>query len=138
MMNVDARDIKSAADVKPVGRTDYALITEEEDLAACKRIDPTGCGTTDLSIALPKCPSVLEWIGVGNVVIEKNARVLHFPEKREPVLGLNSDFHAQAVQHIKVACVREAGTQRALQAITILAANVKPARQDLVEFGNGK
>src|SRR5882762_1523953 len=86
----------------------------------------------------PKSPTVLEWIGVGNVVIEKNARVLHFPEKREPVLGLNSDFQAQAVQHIKVACIREAGTQRALQAITVLAAKVKPARQDLVEFGNGK
>ena len=41
MMNVDARDIKSATDVNPVGRSDYSLVTKEEDLATCKRIDPT-------------------------------------------------------------------------------------------------
>jgi len=40
MMKVDARNIKSAANIEPVGRTDYALVAKEEDLAPCKRIGP--------------------------------------------------------------------------------------------------
>jgi len=40
MMKVDTRNIKSAANIEPVGRTDYTLVAEGEDLAACKRIGP--------------------------------------------------------------------------------------------------
>jgi len=79
MMKVDARNIKSAADVEPVGRTDYALIAKEEDLAPCKCIGPTRCRTTDLNVPLPKGPTVLERVSIGDVVIEKDASVLHFP-----------------------------------------------------------
>jgi uncharacterized membrane protein YgdD (TMEM256/DUF423 family) len=63
-------------------------------------------------------------------MIEKDTRVLYFPVK----LGLNSYVHAQAVQYVKIACVPEACTYRAFQAIAIFAANVKPTRQRLVEF----
>jgi hypothetical protein len=41
MMKIDARDIKSAADVEPVGRTDYSFVAKGEDLAPCQGIDPT-------------------------------------------------------------------------------------------------
>ena len=41
MMKVDARDIKSAADVEPIRGTDDALVTKEEDLAPCEGVDPT-------------------------------------------------------------------------------------------------
>ena len=67
-------------------------------------------------------------------MIEKDTRVLYFPVKLEPVLGLNSYVHAQAVLYVKIACVPEACTYRAFQAIAIFAANVKPTRQRLVEF----
>jgi hypothetical protein len=70
-MNVDSRYIESAADVEPVGRPDYALISEFENLAAPQDIQPTFCGTANLSVAIPEGPIVLVRIGVGNVVIEK-------------------------------------------------------------------
>jgi hypothetical protein len=41
VVKVDARDIESAPNVEPVGWTDYALVTKEEYLATCQRIDPT-------------------------------------------------------------------------------------------------
>ena len=137
-MKVDARNIKSAANVEPVGRTDYSLIAKEEDLAPCKCVGPTRCRTTDLNVPLPKGPTVLERVSIGDVVIEKDASVLHFPVKLQPICGLNRHIHAQAVQHVKVACVCEAGTYRALETITIFAANVKPTGQRLVEFVDRK
>src|SRR5258708_1084632 len=97
-MKVDASDIESAADVEPVGRTDDAFVTKQENLPPSKAIHPTSRATTDLSIALPKGPTVLERVGVGDVVIEKNTRVLYFPEKRQPLLGPNSNNQAEAVQ----------------------------------------
>src|SRR5258705_13048959 len=138
MMKVDARNIKSAANVEPVGRTDYSLIAKEEDLAPCKRIGPTRCRTTDLNVPLPKGPTVLERVSIGGVVIEKDARVLHFPVKLQPIRGLNRHIHAQAVQQVKITCVCEAGTHRSLETITIFAANMEPARQRLVEFVDRK
>src|SRR6266446_9928582 len=130
-MKVDARNIKSAADIEPVRWTDHTLVTKKKYLASRNRIRPTGFGTTDLNVALPKGPTVLEGISVGNVVIEKDASVLHFPVKLQPIRRLNRHIHAQAVQHVKVACVCEAGTYRALETITIFAANVKPTGQRL-------
>src|ERR1700740_1378786 len=134
MMKVDARDIKSAADIKPVRRTDHTFIAKNKYLASRNRIGPTGRGTTDLNVALPKSPSVLEGIRVGNVVVEKDTRVLHFSVELEPLFGLDSYVDAQAVQQVKIACFRETRTFRTLRASTIFTANVKPARQNLVEF----
>src|ERR1700747_510699 len=128
MMKVDARNIKSAADIEPVRWTDHTLITKKKYLASRNRIGPTGCGTTDLNVALPKGPTVLEGISVGNVVIEKDAGLLHFPIKFQPLLGPNCHIHSQPVQQVKIACVREARAGRTLQEGTIFTATVTPAR----------
>ncbi len=77
-MKVDPRDVESAADVEPVGWPDYALVPEYENLAARLDIYPTLCGTAYLSVAFPERPTVLVRVGVGNMVIEKDASILYF------------------------------------------------------------
>jgi len=44
-------------------------------LAPCERIDPAGCGIARPERRLAKRPAVLERIGVGEVVIEKDTGV---------------------------------------------------------------
>ena len=71
------------------------------------------------------------------MVIEKDTSVLHFPEKLEPLLGLNRHSHAQAVQQVRIVCGRIANACRALETITIFAANVKPVGKDSSSFSIG-
>src|ERR1700722_10698240 len=137
-MNVDPGYIESAADVEPVGRPDYALVSEFESLAASQDIQPTFCGTANLSVAFPEGPIVLARIGVGNVVIEKNASILYFSVKAQPLLRLNVQPRPQAVQQVIIIRPDEADSHWTLKTITILAAEAQPARQMLVKLGYRK
>jgi hypothetical protein len=98
MVKVNPRDVESATDVTPIGWADYAFIAETENFAARQSIYPTSLGNAYLRIVLPKRPLILVWIGIADVVIEENASILHFAIEEQPVLGLNGQIHAQAVQ----------------------------------------
>src|SRR3984957_16608118 len=137
-MNVDPRYVESAADVEPVGRPDYALISEFENLAAPQDIQPTFCGTSNLSVAFPEGPIVLVRIGVGNVVIEKNASILYFSMEAQPLFRLNVHPRPQAVQQVIIIRPGEGGAHRTLKTITILAAEAQPSRQTHVKLGYRK
>ena len=67
-------------------------------------------------------------------MIEKYARVLHFPIKLQPLLRLNRHFYAETVQQIKIVRGCKADARRTFQTITIFAPNVQPLRQGLIEF----
>jgi hypothetical protein len=114
MVKVNPRDVESATDVKPFGWADYSFIPETEDFAASQDIYPTSLGTAYLSISLPKGPLVLVWIGIGDVVIEENTSILHFAIEQQPVLGLNTQIHAHAVQQIEIVCAGEPDACRTL------------------------
>src|ERR1700745_3237273 len=101
-MKVEPRDVESAPDVSPVGWPDYAFVPECEDLAAAHDIPPTFCGTAYLSVAFPEGPNVLIRIGVGNMVIEKDASILYFSAEGQPLFGLNFHPRPQAVQQVKI------------------------------------
>lgn len=72
-------------------------------LADLQRSPPNRLWSCHLTVGLPQCPSILLGIGVGDVVIENDARILYLSLKEQPVLGLNSHPYPQAVQEIKVA-----------------------------------
>src|SRR6202035_5866980 len=115
-----------ATDVKPVGGANYAFITEFENFAAREDIQPTFLGAAYLRISLPKGPFIFVWIGVGDVVIEKNTSILHFPKEQQPLPGLNAQFHAQAVQVIKILCAGESNSRRSFDTATIFPTDAKP------------
>src|ERR1700728_2633736 len=107
MMKVNPRDVESATHVKPVRWADDAFIAETQNLAPRQGIYPAGLGIADLRIGLPKGPLVLIGIGIGDVVVEENASILHFSVEEQPVLRLNAQLYAQAVQEIEIVCASE-------------------------------
>src|ERR1700690_4190293 len=119
MMKVNPHDVESATDVKPFGWTNYAFIAETEGLAACQDIHPTRLRAAYLRIGLPKGPLVLVWIGIGDVVIEENTSILHFAIEQQPVLRLNGQIHAQAVQQVEIVCAGVPNSCRTLETTTI-------------------
>src|SRR5579863_189655 len=133
-MEVNSRDVERATDVKPVGWADYTLITETENLAARQGIYPTCLGTTYLRIGLPKGPLILVRIGIGDVVIEENTSILDFAIEQQPVLGLNAQIHAQAVQVIEIVCGGEPDSCRALDTTTKFPTDVEPVGQISVQL----
>src|SRR5580692_808229 len=138
MMKVNPRDVESAADVKPFRWADYAFIAETQNLATRQSVDPTCLGTTYLRIGLPKRPLVLVGIGVGDVVIEENARILHFAKKKQPLLRLNAQLHAQAIQEIEIVCAIEPDPRRTLETTSKFPADADPARQRPVKLDDGE
>src|ERR1700756_3438401 len=138
MMKVNPRNVESATDVKPFGWADHAFIAEAKNLATRQGIYPTCLGTTYLSIGLPKGPLILGRIGIGDVVIEENTRILHFAIEQQPLLRLNAQFHTQAIQEIEIVCAGESNSHRAFETTTILPADAEPAGQRPIELGDGK
>src|SRR6266478_662601 len=121
MVKVNPRDVESATDVKPFGWADYAFIAETEDFAASQDIHPTRLRAAYLRISLPKSPLILVGIGIGGVVIEENTSILNFTIEQQPLLGLDAQIHAQAVQQIEISCAGEPNAYRTLERTTIFA-----------------
>src|ERR1700722_15834671 len=138
MMQVNPRNVESATDVKPFGWADHAFIAEAQNLAPRQGVYPTCLGTANLRICLPKSPLVLVWIGVRDVVIEENASILHFAIEQQPLLGLNAQLQAQAVQVVSIVRVGESNPHRAFETTTILPADAEPAGQRSVELVHRK
>src|ERR1700733_1243900 len=137
MMKVNARDVESATDVKPIGWTNNAFIAETQNLPARQGIYPTCLRTTYLRIGLPKRPLVLIGIGIGDVVIEVNTSILHFAIEQQPLLGLNAQLHAQAVQVIEIIRASEPDSRRTLKTTTKFATDADPVGQRLVQLDDG-
>src|SRR5260370_12277864 len=91
-----------------------------------------------MNVGRQKGATVLERVSVGDVMIEKDTGVLYLPVKRQPVLGVNRHSQAEAVEQVKIVCTLEADAYRAFETITVFAANVKPGRQNFVEFRDRK
>ncbi len=136
VMNVNAGDVECATDIEPVGRTDDTLVAEAERLATCQHIRPTVRGASDLGIAFPEGPGVLIRIAGRRVVIEEDARILHFTVEAEPRGGLDRCIHAQAVEEIEITHVGAADAAWRFDTITILATQTQPTGQRLVELGD--
>src|SRR5579864_5144195 len=137
-VKVDARDVKRAPNIEPVGGPDYALVSKCQHLATRYDIHPTFCRTANLAVTLPEGPGVLVRVAVGSVVIEKDASILYFRLEEQPRLGLNRHVHPQTVQQVKITAPGVADPYRTLETIPILAVNAHPTGQRLVESGNGK
>src|SRR5205807_5852621 len=54
VMKIYPHHIKGAAHIGPVRWSDHALVSKGEGLAAREDIDPTCCGASYLSVALPE------------------------------------------------------------------------------------
>src|SRR5579872_1343285 len=99
---------------------------------------PITRSSANSSVAFPEGPIVLVRIGVGNVVIKKNASILYFSVEAQPPLRLNVHPRPQAVQQVIIIRPGQADAHRTLKTITILAAEAQPARQMLVKLGYRK
>src|SRR5258708_18661553 len=138
VVKVDPRDVESAPDIGPVGWPDHAFVPKSQGLATPYNIHPAFCGIAYLRVTFPKGPSVLVRVGVGSVMIEKDASILDLGVKAQPLLGLNCCLYPQAIQQVEITSVVVANTDRTLDAIPIFASDADPAWQGLVEFGDRK
>src|SRR6201993_617758 len=138
MMNIHARNVERATDVKPFRWADDAFIAITQNLAARQRIDPTCLGTAYLRIGLPKGPLVFVRIGIGDVVVEENAGILRFSVEQQPLLGLDTQPYPQAIQQISIVCAGVPDSCRTLETAAKFPANAEPAGQTSVELVNGK
>jgi hypothetical protein len=105
-------------------------------LAANNEVRPTFRGIAQLNIGLAEIPAVLIWNCTRNVIIEKDAGVLHLAEDSEPFRGLNCHVNSDTAQQICI--VRRCVTYAilAFDARAEFAAESKPARQSMVQAIN--
>src|ERR1700677_4777209 len=129
MMKINPRNVKSTSDVKPLGWADHAFIAETQNLAPRQAIYPACLGTTELRIGLPKCPLILIWIHIADMMVEEDTRILHFAKEQQPVLGLNAYIHPQAVQVIEILLFGEADSYLTLGTPAKFPTNAEPTRQ---------
>src|ERR1700747_2491872 len=102
MMNIHPRHVESTTDVKPFRWADDAFIAKTQNLAARQPIEPTCLRTAELQIGLPDRALVFVWISIGDVVVEENAGILRFGVEKQPLLGLDTQPQAQAIQQIEI------------------------------------
>jgi hypothetical protein len=89
LMHIEAYCIEGMAHVDPVRWSDHPFIAESKHLASNNNVRPAFFGTAGLNISLANIKGVLIRHGIGNLLIEKDARVLHPAEEGEPFQWLN-------------------------------------------------
>src|SRR5258705_8324030 len=126
MMHIQAHCIEGAAHIEPVGWSDHPFIAERKNLAAGNDVDPAFGRTAGLNIGLADIPDILIRKRIGNVLIEKDARVLRLPEKSEPFHRLKLNVKPQAAEEIGIVRGRIPDAIFTLEAKAVFAAETKP------------
>src|ERR1700674_1403659 len=89
LMQIQAGCVEGTAHVDPVRWSNHPFVAESENLPANNDVRPAFLRTAHLDISLADIPDVLIGHCIGDVLIEKGARVLRLAEESEPSHRLN-------------------------------------------------
>jgi len=101
-MKVDPGGVEGAPHIQPVGRPDNPFVAKAQHLAVSDEVKPAFGGAANLGIGFAKIPNVLVGRRGGNMVIEKDSRILRHRNQLQPASGLNVDVNAELGEIIRV------------------------------------